>query len=124
MKAITLHQPWATLIALGLKRYETRSWATTYRGKLAIHAGKTVIFDPRMMPIVAGALAQHGIQQANQLPVSGVLCVCEVKAVYHTEDVSPYLKAEELAFGDFTPGRAAWELEVIEVFPQPIPAKG
>lgn len=40
MKIITLHQPYASLIALGLKHYETRSWATNYRGKLAIHAAK------------------------------------------------------------------------------------
>lgn len=38
MKALTLTQPWATLIALGAKTIETRSWATTYRGPLAIHA--------------------------------------------------------------------------------------
>lgn len=39
-KIITLHQPWASLIALGLKKYETRSWGTDYRGKLLIHAAK------------------------------------------------------------------------------------
>lgn len=38
MKAITIHQPWATLIALGEKQYETRSWPTKYRGPIAIHA--------------------------------------------------------------------------------------
>lgn len=38
MKALTLHQPWASLIAIGAKRIETRSWATSYRGPLAIHA--------------------------------------------------------------------------------------
>lgn len=38
MKAITLHQPWATLISLGVKSIETRSWSTSYRGPLAIHA--------------------------------------------------------------------------------------
>lgn len=40
MKAITLTQPWATLVAIGAKRIETRSWATSYRGPLAIHAAK------------------------------------------------------------------------------------
>jgi hypothetical protein len=38
MKAITIWQPWATLIELGVKRIETRSWATKYRGPIAIHA--------------------------------------------------------------------------------------
>lgn len=40
MKALTLWQPWATAIALGAKRIETRSWGTSYRGPLAIHAAK------------------------------------------------------------------------------------
>lgn len=40
MKAITLHQPWASLIAAGFKTVETRSWPTNVRGPIAIHAGK------------------------------------------------------------------------------------
>ena len=40
-RALTLHQPWASLIALGVKTIETRSWSTPYRGPLAIHAGMT-----------------------------------------------------------------------------------
>lgn len=39
MKALTLWQPWAQLIALGHKTIETRSWSTKHRGPLAIHAG-------------------------------------------------------------------------------------
>lgn len=41
MKALTVWQPWASLIACGAKRYETRSWATSYRGPIAIHAAAT-----------------------------------------------------------------------------------
>lgn len=50
MKALSLTQPWATLIALGdkrlnspashIKQIETRSWRTAHRGPLAIHAAK------------------------------------------------------------------------------------
>ena len=40
MKALTIRQPWASLIASGVKTIETRSWRTSYRGPLAIHAGK------------------------------------------------------------------------------------
>ena len=39
MKVLTLKQPWATLVAEGIKRYEFRSWKTNYRGKVLIHAG-------------------------------------------------------------------------------------
>ncbi|MBP7632493.1 MAG: ASCH domain-containing protein [Acidimicrobiales bacterium] len=40
MKALTIRQPWASLIAAGVKTIETRSWSTKYRGPIAIHAGK------------------------------------------------------------------------------------
>jgi activating signal cointegrator 1 len=40
IRVITLWQPYASLIAIGLKKCETRSWGTKYRGKLAIHAAK------------------------------------------------------------------------------------
>lgn len=38
MRCITLTQPWATLVAVGAKRIETRNWSTAHRGPLAIHA--------------------------------------------------------------------------------------
>ena len=38
MKALTIWQPWASLLVSGQKKYETRSWATSYRGPIAIHA--------------------------------------------------------------------------------------
>lgn len=42
MKVITIKQPFATLIAEGLKEYEFRTWKTKYRGDILIHAGKGV----------------------------------------------------------------------------------
>lgn len=39
LKVLTLRQPWATLVAEGIKKYEFRSWKTKYRGKVLIHAG-------------------------------------------------------------------------------------
>ena len=42
MKALTVKQPWATLLVLGLKEYEFRSWKTNYRGKVLIHAGESI----------------------------------------------------------------------------------
>ena len=40
IKAITIYQPWASLKACGAKKFETRGWATNYRGPIAIHAAK------------------------------------------------------------------------------------
>lgn len=42
MRVITLKQPWATLVAEGLKKYEFRSWKLNYRGEILIHAGKGI----------------------------------------------------------------------------------
>ena len=39
MKVLTLKQPWATLVAEGIKQYEFRTWKTNYSGKVLIHAG-------------------------------------------------------------------------------------
>lgn len=45
MKVLTVKEPWASLIINGYKKYEFRSWKTNYRGKLLIHAGKTLEKD-------------------------------------------------------------------------------
>lgn len=42
MKVLTLKQPWATLVAEGIKQIEFRSWKTNYRGKILIHAGTSI----------------------------------------------------------------------------------
>lgn len=47
MRALTVIQPWASLIAIGAKRIETRSWETSHRGLVAIHAAKGCDRDSR-----------------------------------------------------------------------------
>ena len=42
MKVISIKQPWASLIISGYKIYEFRTWKTKYRGRLLIHASKTI----------------------------------------------------------------------------------
>ncbi len=38
MKTLSIKQPWASLIAHGIKDIENRTWATKYRGTIYIHA--------------------------------------------------------------------------------------
>lgn len=45
MRALTIKQPWASLIIDGYKEYEFRSWKTNYRGKVLIHAGLSLDRD-------------------------------------------------------------------------------
>ena len=42
MKALTIKEPWASLIVNGYKDYEFRGWKTNFRGKFYIHAGKSI----------------------------------------------------------------------------------
>ena len=56
MKAITIKQPFASLIASGLKEYEFRTWKTAYRGEILIHAGKSI--DKAAM----GKFASYGLE--------------------------------------------------------------
>lgn len=41
MKALSIKEPFASLVSLGIKRIETRSWKTNYRGEIYIHASLT-----------------------------------------------------------------------------------
>ena len=42
MKALSIRQPWAWLICKGFKDIENREWSTNFRGRIYIHAGKTM----------------------------------------------------------------------------------
>jgi hypothetical protein len=44
-KVLTVKQPWAFLIVMGIKPVENRDWQTTHRGLLLIHAGQS--YDPQ-----------------------------------------------------------------------------
>lgn len=45
MKALSIRQPWAWLIANGHKDIENRSWRTLHRGPILIHASKAMSRD-------------------------------------------------------------------------------
>ena len=45
VKTISIRQPWAHLIVLGIKDIENRSWKTKYRGRILIHAALKIDWD-------------------------------------------------------------------------------
>lgn len=134
MKAITIKQPWATLIALGEKKFETRSWKTKYRGPLAIHAGKSVDKEACEEMWIKDVLAEHGIKSWKQLPTGVILATTELKECYAVElnfcndavllKEGPTLNGLEVKFGYYDEGRFAWELAKLNTLFEPIPAKG
>ena len=123
MKALTLTQPWATLIAIGAKWIETRSWATEYRGPLAIHSARrfpSVARDLCIEQPFFATLSRAGYR-ASTLPLGMVLATSTLVDCLPTGGDFP---SGQLPWGDFTPGRYAWILRDISPFPEPLPARG
>lgn len=134
MKALTIWQPYATLLVHGDKLYETRSWATSYRGRIAIHAAKR----PVRQTLDALAHGSAGQRQTallmerllrrfggpDHLPIGAVVGTARlVRCNAITEDFLRTLTPQEIALGDFTLGRYAWEFEDVRPV-DPVPAKG
>ena len=122
MRALTLTQPWATLVVGGLKYVETRSWATSYRGPLAIHAARGF---PREAREFAGELWLRGLlPEPRALPTGAIVAVVRLVDIQRTERVREYLAARELEFGDYSPNRFAWLFEFERVIDPPVACNG
>ena len=118
MKAISLWQPWATLMACGLKKNETRHWATSYRGLLLIHATK------RMEPptiLMRQLLKPFSYQSWGDFPRGALVCQLNLVDCLPTDDYIP--THPEYQFGDYTPNRFVWITDNLQAF-KPIPYKG
>lgn len=116
MKVLSIREPFASLILNGVKKIETRSWQTHYRGEIYIHAslGKSK----------SAAKVSHLISHTNP---GYILCKCYLAdCIYMTEDYIEKMKREnptEFLCGHYEVGRYAWVLKDVEpIFP--ILAKG
>lgn len=128
MKAITVWQPWATLLATGQKHNETRSWKTSYRGEILIHAAKT---DHSGILLHIPMEELKHFQDAgvvNKLPTGTIIGKANLVDCFQIDEAyRKKLQREnpsELAFGDYTIGRYAWVMADAILFNKPIPAKG
>ena len=89
MKALTLLQPWASLVAIGVKRWETRAWRTSYAGPLAIHASKGFPDDARLLAHEEEMLGH--LPSPTALPRQAVLAVVRVVREFHMSRLMPPL---------------------------------
>lgn len=110
MKALTLTQPWASLVALNVKAIETRSWKTAYRGPLAIHAAKGLPKGLRMggrMEVgeyeverdQSGLLLRGPIPWPYRLPLGGVVATCGLAHIMPTWDGDNCAEPPPVLFG-------------------------
>ena len=126
MRCLTIRQPWATLVAVGEKQFETRSWRTGYRGELAIHAGKKVDKAICRQEPFRSVLARYGYTSDN-LPTGVIIAKGLLEECYeitHDGNGEGWVIGNEHAFGDYTEGRFAWKLADMNLLKEPIPVIG
>lgn len=131
MKALSMIEPWASLVAWGYKRIETRSWRTPFRGMIAIHASRST-------EVVQNSIDVRGLFEAagTERPAGWPLAAEEyplgkVVAVVRLVDCRPMDMAlihaqtrMEREFGAWAQGRFAWMLSEVRRLPDPIPCRG
>ena len=152
MKTISLHQPWATLLAHGLKICETRAWPIRHRGPVLIHAAKR--WTPEQAELCTGVLFRKTLEGVGvvftpteeaaragwNLPLGKIVGRVDVTDCFATADVRAGVfkmgvmtgdgarrlitNIREQAFGDFSPGRFAWLCANARAFAVPAPCVG
>lgn len=125
MKAISIRQPFASLIIAGVKHFETRSWPAKFQGRLAIHASKG--YDGVDQEITRQLCRFPEVAKVVEagLPTGVVLGIVVKGENYRTHEIAPLLTELERAIGDYSPGRAAWHImQVVDRFERPVVAVG
>lgn len=117
MKALTIKQPWATLIIEGHKKYEFRSWKTNYRGKILIHAGISIENN------ILERFKDYNLNYPKGVIIGEAeITDCILVDKEFNEEIR---KANPVVYGRSNHTETyAWKLENIKKYKNPIPAKG
>jgi len=127
MKALTISQPYANLIACGKKPIENRRWPTNYRGPLAIHAGKgthylsrseLAAFPTGMVIAKCRLIACFDMKQAVVLAHREALPQELVNSGWNLNHMWSVLNHEH------TEGPWCWLLSDVVQLAEPVPARG
>lgn len=124
MKALTISQPFASLIASGEKWIENRTWPTSYRGPLAIHAGKGTQY-----------LDKHELAEYPSgcvIAVARLVACIQFSKVQHNDKIpenrksmipGTYRSWSEAAQHKHAEGPWCWILEDVQAI-EPVPYRG
>jgi hypothetical protein len=140
MRGLTLTQPWATLVAIGEKRVETRAWNTGYRGPIAIHAAlkmpRAVAEMATTDPVFSQVLRQHGRMRGwrtwdDGLPRGVIVataelvdCLPTLEALMFIRDQPARVGLHEESFGDYSSGRYGFVLDRVRMLRTPVRCRG
>lgn len=127
-KALTVRQPWASLIARGIIEQFPMMWPTNYRGPLAIHAD-TISSEPGIDELCA-RLTEAGFRRTQHAvetgiyPLGAVIAIVQLVACQQVaEGSSPVMRGVDVTLGAWAPGRYAWRFENPDRI-DPYPARG
>ena len=117
MKALTIKEPWASLIVNGYKKYEFRSWKTKYRGKILIHAGMSLEKD------AAKRFSEYNLEYykgaiIGEATITDCILV-DTKFNEELRKINPLVYARSNHVETY-----AWKLENIKKYDKPIYIKG
>jgi len=124
-KALTIWQPYASLIVLGLKEFETRIWETKYRGPLVIHAAKRKM-RIRQLLLIDWLLSNVPDVYHDQLrdpPYGAAVGRVELVDCKHQDNYRGFISERERQVGNWDVDYA-WKLANPVQFESPISAKG
>ncbi len=120
----------AALIQIGEKLLETRGVGWDHSGPTAIHATKRLPAWARELcyhDAIRTVLRAAGFNTPGDLPTGAITCVVDMHHPASTNDLRPVLgrmSANELLYGDFSPNRFAYPVDLLVVPSRPIPMRG
>ncbi len=124
MRVLTVKQPYASLIALGVKSFETRTWYTKYRGKILIHSKRF-----RLNLAEKSLVESLGLKvDSNAFPFGAIVAIADLTDCLYVGKTEKDFKVKkgrviipiskiaekELIVGNWQPGCCAWKLENIK----------
>lgn len=122
LRAISLHEPWASLMRVGAKTIETRNRICHVRGEVAICAAQKHIPANQISEYLFRLMSEHHLIY-DCLPRGHVICVVEIWDCL-TTSLLQGISGPELAFGDYGPNRFGWLTRNLRPLKEPIPCKG
>jgi len=122
MKVLTIQEPYATLIMLGYKKIETRSWKTNYRGELYIHAGKSKNFLKMIDDNTRNLIENTSLNFGNIICKADLIDCIEMTSTFIDELKNE--NVEEFKLGIYQNGRYAWVFDNIMILQEPVSANG
>lgn len=127
LKAISLWNPFAMLIALGIKRNETRGWKSSHRGEIAIHAAQRCENESLGRFWKNMVMADPKIGDVPFREWGGkILCVVNLLVPWSTDDRERVnaLSVLEVEAGNYEPGRYVWPCDNLRRLTKPVPCVG